>query len=94
MTALASWCNTERWLASAPVDEIVPMLFRMGPTGENLKRRLAEGGDFAARNCRNGIGVATDTPPDRLPSGRRVYIFSPRPWSPEALDEIVKELGK
>jgi len=94
MTALASWCDTERWLASAPVDEIVPMLFRMGPTGENLKRRLAEGGDFAARNCRSGIGVATDTPPDRLPSGRRVYIFSPRPWSPEVLDEIVKDLGR
>ena len=39
MTALASWCDTERWLASAPVGEIVPMLFRTGPTGEDLKRR-------------------------------------------------------
>jgi hypothetical protein len=31
MTALASWCETETWLDAAPVDEIVPMLFRMGP---------------------------------------------------------------
>src|SRR3954447_14180667 len=31
MTALASWCDTETWIDAAPVDEIVPMLFRMGP---------------------------------------------------------------
>jgi hypothetical protein len=93
MTALASWCDTERWLASAPVDEIVPMLFRMGPAGENLKRRLGDGGDFADRDCRTSIGIATDTPPYGLPSGRRVYIFSPRPWSGEALDDILKDLG-
>jgi hypothetical protein len=93
MTALASWCDTERWLASAPVAEIVPMLFRMGPSGENLKRRLAAGGDLADRNCRSSIGVATDTPPYGLPPGRRVYIFNPRPWTREALDRILKDLG-
>jgi hypothetical protein len=49
MTALASWCDTERWLGTAPVDEVVPMLFRMGPVGENPKRRLAEGGDSCQR---------------------------------------------
>lgn len=94
MTALASWCDTERWMASAPVDEIVPMLFRMGPGGETLKRRLAQGGDLAERICRSSIGVATDTPPYGLPSGRRIYIFNPHSWSREALDGILKDLGR
>jgi hypothetical protein len=94
MTALASWCDTERWLSSAPVEEIVPMLFRMGPMGEDLKRRLAQGGDFSDRNCRSSVGVAVDTPPRGLPRGRRVYIFNPHPWNREALDMILRDLSK
>jgi hypothetical protein len=94
MTALASWCDTERWLASAPVEEVVPMLFRMRPAGENLKRRLAAGGDFGERNCRGSLGVAVDTPPYGLPPGRRVYIFNPHSWNREALDVIVGNLGR
>jgi hypothetical protein len=94
MTALASWCETERWLAAAPVDEIVPMLFRMGPTGENLKRRLAAGGDFADQNCRSSIGIAVDTPPYGLPPGRRIYIFNPHSWNQGALDTVLGDLGK
>ena len=94
MTALASWCDTERWLGSTSVEEVVPMLFRMGPAGENLKRRLSEGGDFADRNCRGSIGIAVDTPPYGLPPGRRVYIFNPHTWNREALDVILGDLSK
>ena len=93
ITALASWCDTERWLGIASVEEVVPMLFRMGPVGENLKRRLAQGGDFADRNCRSSIGVAVDSPPHGVPSRRRVYIFNPRPWNREALDAILGDLS-
>jgi hypothetical protein len=94
MTALASWCDTERWLASAPVGEIVPMLFRMGPPGEDLKRRLATGGDFADRHCRGSVGIAVDTPPNGLPAGRRVYIFNAQSWNREALDGILRNIAK
>jgi len=94
ITALASWCDTERWLGIASVEEVVPMLFRMGPVGENLKRRLAQGGDFADRNCRSSIGVAVDSPPHGVPSRRRVYIFNPGPWNREALDAILGDLSK
>jgi hypothetical protein len=92
MTALASWCDTERWLSAAPVDEIVPMLFRMGPAGERLKRRLADGGDFGDQRCRGSIGIATDTPPYGLPRGRRVFIFNPRSWDAAALGEILRSV--
>lgn len=70
------------------------MLFRMGPAGENLKRRLADGGDFADRNCRSSIGIAIDMPPYGLPPGRRVYIFDPRSWDREALDVVLRDLSR
>jgi hypothetical protein len=31
ITALASWCAFDDWIAHLPVDEAVPMFFRMGP---------------------------------------------------------------
>jgi hypothetical protein len=94
MTALASWCDTEHWLAAAPVDEIVPMLFRMGPGGESLKRRLAEGGDFREPRCRAAIGIATDTPPAGLPPGRRLYVFNPRRWNAADFATLTDEAAK
>jgi hypothetical protein len=94
MTALASWCDTERWLGSAPVEKVVPMLFRMGPTGENLKRRLVTGDDFGDHHCRTSLGIAVDTPPYRLPSGRQIYIFNPHSWNSEALGVILRDLGR
>jgi hypothetical protein len=81
MTALASWCDTEGWLERAPVDEIVPMLFRMTTGGEALRKRLAAGGDFRNPRCRAALGVATDSPIARAPPGRRVYLFNPRSWT-------------
>ena len=86
MTALASWCDTEAWLAAAPVDEVVPMLFRMGPGGARIRNKLAAGGDFAAPQCRLALGMATDTPLDGAPAGRRVYLFNPRSWTPAAFE--------
>lgn len=80
MTALASWCDTESWIGKAPVDEIVPMLFRMGDGGERLKKRLADGSDFRNPRCRAALGVSTDSAIVRAPPGRRVYMFSPRSW--------------
>lgn len=85
MTALASWCDTETWLSDAAADEIVPMLFRMGSTGESLRQRLAAGGDFRLARCRSAIGIATDTPPSGLPPRRRLWLFNPRAWMPADL---------
>ena len=81
MTALASWCDTERWLDRAPVDEIVPMLFRMQEAGDALRNRLAAGGDFRNPRCRSAFAVSTDTPVVRAPRGRRVYLFNRRSWT-------------
>src|ERR1700748_1041383 len=38
MTALASWCSYDDWIGTLPVDEAVPMFFRMEP---DRRRALA-----------------------------------------------------
>lgn len=93
MTALASWCDAESWLAEAPVDEIVPMLFRMQAGGEDLKRRLAEGEDFGNARCRAALAVATDSPIARAPPGRRVYLFNPRSWTEREFLEMRRQVA-
>jgi hypothetical protein len=83
MTALASWCVGDRWLDGIDVDEAVPMVFRMGADARVVRHALARG-DFPCAECRTSIGIATDeAAPPRL-HGRRVYVFHPGPWTPEA----------
>jgi hypothetical protein len=88
MTALASWCETERWLDAAPVDEIAPMLFRMGPPGAAMRARLAAGRDFADPRCRKAVAISADTPLPRVPTQRRIYLFSPRSWTAADYDLV------
>ena len=92
MTALASWC-AEGWLDRAAVDEVVPMLFRMGAAGAALKARFAAGGDFADPLCRRALAVSVDTPIPRAPAARRVYLFSPRSWTPADFDRARREVA-
>jgi hypothetical protein len=92
ITAIASWCIHDDWLASLPIDEAVPMLFRMGPDDERVRAYFAQGGDCAAAVARRSAGVATDELMPRLPPGRRVYIFSPHAWSREQEARAMMEL--
>jgi hypothetical protein len=84
VTALASWCFNESWTARLEADEVVPMLFRMGYDGRRVRAHLANGGDFRGVECRSSLGIAIDELPASLPPGRRVYVFSPRRWTPDS----------
>lgn len=84
MTALASWCMFDDWLQSAPVDEIVPMLFRMQKDGPAIMKMLANGGDFRNPRCRAALAISSDSPIPRAPPGRRVYLFNPRSWTAQS----------
>jgi hypothetical protein len=88
VTALASWCFNETWTARLDADEVVPMLFRMGYEGRRVRALFANRGDFRSAGCRTSFGVATDELPTVLPGGRRVYVFSPRRWSPESYNVV------
>ena len=82
MTALASFCIGDRWLADLPIDEAVPMIFRMGADNRTIKSFLSRGNDFYEPLCRQSYGVAVDEPVDvKFDRSRRQYIFNVRAWT-------------
>jgi hypothetical protein len=81
ITALASWCFDDNWISTLPVDEAVPMLFRMGAGTPDVVGRLTTGRDFHAPVCQGSLGISTDEPWASLPSGRRLYVFPSRSWT-------------
>ena len=83
MTALASWCAGDDWLRDLPVDEAVPMLFRLGVEQPQFQRRLETGKPFESRRCQSAAGVSTDEPV-KPPAVNRLYIFNPEPWTKES----------
>lgn len=89
ITALASWCSRPSWLEGLPVDEAVPMLFRMGGASRSRKqpgwRYEAE-----ASQCRTSLGVSMDEAWPGITSDKRIYVFHPRAWNPVALENLEK----
>jgi len=77
ITALASWCDGDPWIRGLPVSDAVPMLFRLG-AGE--PRRTVR---FRAGLCQSSLGISTDEWPAQVPSGRRLFVFTPRAWDEE-----------
>jgi hypothetical protein len=79
ITALASWCSHDDWLRGLPVDEAVPMMFRMEP---DHRRALPGIDDFRIRDplCQSSVGISTTEPwPSRL-EGKRIYVFTDNGW--------------
>jgi hypothetical protein len=94
ITALASFCVGDRWLSDLPVDEAVPMVFRMGMDSDRIKNMLSTGGDFNERLCRRSYGVALDEPVSTLfERQRRVYVFNERSWTPADIAVLEKRFG-
>lgn len=89
MTALASWCAGDNWIEDLPVDEAVPMLFRMGVERRQFQRRLESGQPFEASICRNSAGVSTDETV-AVPTANRLYIFNPQPWTKESFGRAME----
>lgn len=93
MTALASFCLGDRWLKDLPVDEAVPMVFRMGADNASIKNYLAQGNDFREPLCRKSYGIAVDEPLQmQFDRSRRIYIFNVRSWTPHDVLEIERGL--
>jgi hypothetical protein len=81
ITALASFCIGDRWLSNLPVDEAVPMAFRMGADDKVIRDYLASGEDFREPLCQRSYGIASDEPINlKFRAGRRIYIFNDRQW--------------
>jgi len=95
ITALAGWCLFDPWVADLPVDEAVPMLFRMGEEDREVRAHLRNGGDFRIPLCRSSYGVSTDKPlaVPRPKRRRRLYVFHPMAWNADVLATILKQAG-
>jgi hypothetical protein len=79
ITALASWCSNDDWIAELPVDEAVPMLFRMEP---DRRHAMVDPPQFHIREplCMGSVGVSTREPWPPEMAGKRVYVFPDRGW--------------
>lgn len=93
ITALASWCLEDDWMRGLPVDEAVPMLFRMGLDERRVRHELAAGRDFALQVARSSYGLSSDEPMPPLRKGRRVYLFHPRVWDRFAFDQVLRTVA-
>ena len=91
ITALASWCAQDRWMAGLPVDEAVPMLFRMGPLNAPYAG-LARSVHAATSECRGALGVSLDEPLPVRANGRRVYVFNASAWTPATVSQAREAL--
>ena len=86
ITALASWCAGDQWLSGIPIDEAVPMLFRMGLDARQFQSGVQQP---TAPICQKSAGVSTDEPITR-PNVDRLYIFSPNSWSRDSLNRALE----
>lgn len=81
ITALASWCLDDRWMKDVPIDEAVPMLFRMGRDERAIHARLRDLDAFPEPRCRASAGISLDEPLPRIPRAERVWVFNPKQWT-------------
>jgi hypothetical protein len=86
MTALASWCLQDDWLACMPADEVVPMVFSMGADQKRVLNLLKD------RRLKvpfgpSCVGLRIDEPlsfqqvikdADKY---ERIYLFSSKGWN-------------
>jgi hypothetical protein len=88
ITALASWCIYDDWIKDVPIDEAVPMLFRMGIDEQNIVSYLNSNSDWREPLCRQSYGISLDEPARKIDTTRRLYVFNPRSWMKEDLEKI------
>jgi len=81
ITALASWCLGDRWMSGLPIDDAVPMLFRMGRDEREIHARLARKEAFPEPLCRASAGISLDEPLPRIPKIARLWVFNPERWT-------------
>jgi hypothetical protein len=91
ITALASWCSWDDWLRGLPVDEVVPMMFRMEP---DRYRAPAGLDDFRIREplCRFATGVSTSESWPASLAGKRIYVFPDQGWQLDSPINIERRL--
>ena len=93
ITALASWCAFDDWIKDLPVNEAVPMMFRMGVEGRLLGDREL---DQLVREplCSGSVGISTDEKRPQGIQGKRIYVFHVQPWTKESLNQTIERMER
>lgn len=92
ITALASFCLSDPWIKDLPVDEAIPMIFRMGADTNKVKTLLKNDKDFSIPLCQHSYGIATDEPLTMsFDKTRRIYVFkgSAAGWTRGDVDKLM-----
>ena len=96
MTALASWCLGDYWLANLPVDEVVPMVFSMGRDGKRIKFEIARHKGFTGQKCQCAVGLSSksilEQPFTQLLRNRHIYVFSHTSWTKESAQQVISQI--
>jgi hypothetical protein len=89
ITALASWCSNDRWMTGLPIDEAVPMYFRMEPG-----MRGAGASFLTVREplCADAVGLSTREPWRGDVRGKRVYLFADGGWHADDPQKTLRKL--
>jgi hypothetical protein len=93
ITALASWCAYDNWIADLPVDEAVPMLFRMGRE-RGLFDRRGPAAVIREPLCSSSLGLSTDEPWPAETKGKRLYVFHGRSWTEQTLTNVFTRVNQ
>ena len=88
ITALVSWCGVGSWLHSLPIDEAVPMFFRMGESAATRAITPKNSNYLYEPLCSGSVGISTDETWPAIHSGERVYVFLPGSWTQQDLASI------
>ncbi|MCU1265104.1 MAG: hypothetical protein JWM21_1422 [Acidobacteria bacterium] len=91
ITALVSWCQGDDWIDKLPVDEAVPMLFRMGVDRRQILSNLDSGEGFQAPLCGQSAGVSVDETLTDAPASERIYVFNPDSWTPDSVAKVMEK---
>lgn len=85
ITSLVSWCTTndKPWFINSPVDEVVPMFFRLGTDSSVYWNKIHQGTLALNPICQGSVGISTD---EELPGkayleDKIIYIFNNQYWN-------------
>lgn len=92
ITALASWCMFDQWLDVALVDEVVPMIFRMGKGRDDVTNWVSTYGSFPLMSCNKSLGWMVGE--NWLPTKemKRVYLFHSKFWTATQIEQALANI--
>lgn len=94
ITALASWCGDNSWLNNLPIENAVPMLYRLG-NDISVRRVLDDGRITSYTKCNRSVALSIDELDFEFKqylNCRNIYLFNPESWTKESFTQLKNKL--